>query len=93
MLCSIFDMAHDLLLKSAEIVFCGRMYGIEYAVKLYKKKRYEHVRIIYQTMRRDIMEKQWTRLLLKARGFVYPGSEIYGVLVKYMDYGNLGADG
>ena len=28
--------------------------------------------------------------LAKARGFVYPGSEIYGGLANTWDYGNLG---
>ena len=30
--------------------------------------------------------------LAKARGFVYPGSEIYGVLANTWDYGNLGVE-
>ena len=30
--------------------------------------------------------------LAKARGFVYPGSEIYGGLANTWDYGNLGVE-
>ena len=30
--------------------------------------------------------------LAKSRGFVYPGSEIYGGLAKKWDYGNLGVE-
>ena len=30
--------------------------------------------------------------LAKARGFVYPGSEIYGGLANSWDYGNLGVE-
>ncbi len=39
-------------------------------------------------------KKQWTKSLLwqKSRGFVYPGSEIYGGLANTWDYGNLGVE-
>ena len=40
------------------------------------------------------MEKQWRKsfALAKARGFVYPGSEIYGGLANTWDYSNLGVE-
>ncbi len=40
------------------------------------------------------MEKTMDKIvaLAKARGFVYPGSEIYGGLANTWDYGNLGVD-
>ena len=40
------------------------------------------------------MEKTMEKIvaLAKARGFVYPGSEIYGGLANTWDYGNLGVD-
>lgn len=39
-------------------------------------------------------KRQWTRIiaLAKARGFVYPGSDIYGGLANTWDYGNLGVE-
>ena len=38
-------------------------------------------------------KRQWKRsALAKARGFVYPGSEIYGGLANTWDYGNLGVE-
>ncbi len=38
-------------------------------------------------------KKQWKKLCLaKSRGFVYPGSEIYGGLANAWDYGNLGVE-
>ncbi len=38
-------------------------------------------------------KKQWKKLsLAKSRGFVYPGSEIYGGLANAWDYGNLGVE-
>ena len=42
----------------------------------------------------DIMEKTMEKIvaLAKARGFVYPGSEIYGGLANTWDYGNLGVE-
>jgi len=45
-------------------------------------------------MRRLIMEKTMDKIvaLAKARGFVYPGSEIYGGLANTWDYGNLGVE-
>ena len=38
------------------------------------------------------MEKTMDKIvaLAKARGFVYPGSDIYGGLANTWDYGNLG---
>ena len=38
------------------------------------------------------MEKTMDKMvaLAKARGFIYPGSEIYGGLANTWDYGNLG---
>ena len=41
-----------------------------------------------------IMEKTMEKIvaLAKARGFVYPGSEIYGGLANTWDYGNLGVE-
>ena len=38
------------------------------------------------------MEKTMDKIIAvaKARGFVYPGSEIYGGLANTWDYGNLG---
>ena len=41
------------------------------------------------------MEKTMDKIiaLAKARGFVYPGSEIYGGLANTWDYGNLGGQG
>ena len=38
------------------------------------------------------MEKSMEKIvaLAKSRGFVYPGSEIYGGLANTWDYGNLG---
>ena len=40
------------------------------------------------------MEKTMEKIvaLAKARGFVYPGSEIYGGLANTWDYGNLGVE-
>ena len=40
------------------------------------------------------MEKTMDKLvaLAKSRGFIYPGSEIYGGLANTWDYGNLGVD-
>lgn len=42
----------------------------------------------------NIMEKTMEKIvaLAKARGFVYPGSEIYGGLANTWDYGNLGVE-
>ena len=42
----------------------------------------------------DFMEKAMEKIvaLAKARGFVYPGSEIYGGLANTWDYGNLGVE-
>ena len=44
--------------------------------------------------RNEIMEKTMEKIvaLAKARGFVYPGSEIYGGLANSWDYGNLGVE-
>ena len=41
-----------------------------------------------------VMEKTMDKIiaLAKARGFVYPGSEIYGGLANTWDYGNLGVE-
>ena len=41
-----------------------------------------------------MMEKTMDKIvaLAKARGFVYPGSEIYGGLANTWDYGNLGVE-
>ena len=40
------------------------------------------------------MEKTMDKIVqvAKARGFVYPGSEIYGGLANTWDYGNLGVE-
>ena len=40
------------------------------------------------------MEKTMDKMvaLAKARGFIYPGSEIYGGLANTWDYGNLGVE-
>ena len=40
------------------------------------------------------MEKTMEKIvaLAKGRGFVYPGSEIYGGLANTWDYGNLGVE-
>ena len=40
------------------------------------------------------MEKSMDKIVqvAKARGFVYPGSEIYGGLANTWDYGNLGVE-
>ena len=40
------------------------------------------------------MEKTMEKIvaLAKARGFIYPGSEIYGGLANTWDYGNLGVE-
>ena len=40
------------------------------------------------------MEKTMEQIvaLAKARGFIYPGSEIYGGLANTWDYGNLGVE-
>ena len=40
------------------------------------------------------MEKTMDKIvaLAKSRGFVYPGSEIYGGLANTWDYGNLGVE-
>ena len=45
-------------------------------------------------MRRSEMEKTMEKIvaLAKSRGFVYPGSEIYGGLANSWDYGNLGVE-
>ena len=42
----------------------------------------------------ETMEKTMEKIvaLAKARGFVYPGSEIYGGLANTWDYGNLGVE-
>ena len=41
-----------------------------------------------------MMEKTMEKIvaLAKTRGFVYPGSEIYGGLANTWDYGNLGVE-
>lgn len=41
-----------------------------------------------------MMEKTMEKIvaLAKSRGFVYPGSEIYGGLANTWDYGNLGVE-
>ena len=43
---------------------------------------------------RNDMEKTMEKIvaLAKSRGFVYPGSEIYGGLANTWDYGNLGVE-
>ena len=43
---------------------------------------------------RNIMEKSMDKIiaLAKSRGFVYPGSDIYGGLANTWDYGNLGVE-
>ena len=40
------------------------------------------------------MEKTMDKIvaLAKSRGFIYPGSEIYGGLANTWDYGNLGVE-
>lgn len=40
------------------------------------------------------MEKTMEKIqaVAKARGFIYPGSEIYGGLANTWDYGNLGVE-
>ena len=45
-------------------------------------------------LRRISMEKTMDKIvaLAKGRGFVYPGSEIYGGLANTWDYGNLGVE-
>ena len=47
-----------------------------------------------QERRREDMEKTMDKIvnLAKARGFIYPGSEIYGGLANTWDYGNLGVE-
>ena len=42
----------------------------------------------------DMVEKTMDKIvaLAKSRGFVYPGSEIYGGLANTWDYGNLGVE-
>ena len=69
--------AHDLLFKSAKLCFCGRMYGIEYAVKLHKKKVASIMlgKSSIKTMRRDIMEKTMDKIiaLAKAKRICLPG--------------------
>ena len=42
----------------------------------------------------DMVEKTMEKIvaLAKSRGFVYPGSEIYGGLANTWDYGNLGVE-
>jgi len=42
----------------------------------------------------EIMEKSMEKItaLAKSRGFIYPGSEIYGGLANTWDYGNLGVE-
>ena len=47
-----------------------------------------------QRKRGRLMEKTMEKIvaLAKARGFVYPGSEIYGGLANTWDYGNLGVE-
>ena len=46
------------------------------------------------TYRVFAMEKTMDKIvaLAKSRGFVYPGSEIYGGLANTWDYGNLGVN-
>ena len=53
-----------------------------------------HLAVQLQVKRREIMEKTMEKIvaLAKARGFVYPGSEIYGGLANTWDYGNLGVE-
>ena len=48
----------------------------------------------YIKMEDFIMEKTMDKIvaLAKSRGFVYPGSEIYGGLANTWDYGNLGVE-
>ena len=53
------------------------------------------VYVIYkQNERNSVMEKTMEKIvaLAKSRGFVYPGSEIYGGLANTWDYGNLGVE-
>ena len=47
-----------------------------------------------KNVRKRIMEKTMDKIVqvAKARGFVYPGSEIYGGLANTWDYGNLGVE-
>ena len=47
-----------------------------------------------KNVRKKIMEKTMDKIVqvAKARGFVYPGSEIYGGLANTWDYGNLGVE-
>ena len=47
-----------------------------------------------QRKRGRLMEKTMEKIiaLAKSRGFVYPGSEIYGGLANTWDYGNLGVE-
>ena len=52
--------------------------------------------VVAVAFRRIILlwKRQWRKIvsLAKARGFVYPGSEIYGGLANTWDYGNLGVE-
>ena len=52
------------------------------------------INIVNQRKRGRLMEKTMEKIvaLAKARGFVYPGSEIYGGLANTWDYGNLGVE-
>ena len=50
--------------------------------------------LIKKNEEKIVMEKTMDKIiaLAKARGFVYPGSEIYGGLANTWDYGNLGVE-
>ena len=54
----------------------------------------EQLRIKYEEGKESTMEKTMEKIvaLAKSRGFVYPGSEIYGGLANTWDYGNLGVE-
>ena len=49
------------------------------------KKECEEHKMVEKTMDKIVA-------LAKSRGFVYPGSEIYGGLANTWDYGNLGVE-
>ena len=64
---------------------------------LYKRKatRYNKYQSKKENVRNSTMvEKTMDKIvaLAKSRGFVYPGSEIYGGLANTWDYGNLGVE-
>ena len=73
-----------------------------YGSRLYSEKQRRSVKLntlflaALRRQKEEKMAKEYTMdtivSLAKSRGFVYPGSEIYGGLANTWDYGNLGVE-